>query len=186
MVEIHIPIVEEAKLIEFNDGDIPTPCSLPRYVVMHTANINISPEQLEEMRQRFAQILHNREREAFYGTWDITEESNKKAKKVLLEHLSPVQRYQYEREGYFHAIGSISRERYKIYPRRNWGISVMGYSLCATTQGKVPIEDEMLIHKLLIETNEKKFLDNCNYRTLLERDYIFFNLEERKNNVLRF
>lgn len=84
--------------------------------------------------------------------------------RLLLEWLSPCQREQFARKGYFEVIGSDSQKRYRIHA----GISVnvcemdergrLRDGLCFMPVGALPIGDVMLAQKIGLETCEAEVL----------------------------
>jgi hypothetical protein len=80
-----------------------------------------------------------------------------RAEALLWAWLSPAQRKQYRRRRWFE-VSTASGRRYRIlrggvvrrYPR--------GSAYCIEATSPVPVADEMLANKLLLETDERRFL----------------------------
>lgn len=126
---------------------------------------------LEEATRRFQERLNaddQMRRMFLYGDWPSNEMRNalEKSKKTLIENLNNVQRMDFLENGCFYAKGSESGYEYEIHPYDSFGIRFIKDEifLCATTNKKVPIYDEMLIIKLFIETDEYGFVQKCNFR----------------------
>ena len=89
------------------------------------------------------------------------------AQELLDRHLSPKQRRQLQMQGYFDVIGSKTGRSYRIhackYLGNVWDIKG-GYKYCAYAAGKklLPVGDHLLAQKLLIETDEARFLAVAN------------------------
>jgi hypothetical protein len=81
---------------------------------------------------------------------------------LLRRWLSPAQREQFLRNGYFEVVGNESGKRYRIYT----GTSVNAFKLdergrpqvglCFGPIGTLPIGDVMLAQKIALETSESK------------------------------
>lgn len=100
-------------------------------------------------------------------------EAKKRAEKLLTEHLSPPQREQLAAKGHFE-LDVISRngERRRYQIRRGWSGNVKQVcpssgrilrSLCIHPRETVPVADNMLAQKLLLEANEEEFLRVANH-----------------------
>lgn len=95
------------------------------------------------------------------------EVARKKAEALLQESLDLKQREQFDKTRWFYVIGQ-SGKRYRI--RHGWignideigekDMVVAGY--CIHPQIQVPIEDSMLIQKLMLEGDEQRFLEIAN------------------------
>jgi hypothetical protein len=82
--------------------------------------------------------------------------------RLLREWLSPAQREQFVRKGYFEVVGSESGKRYRIYPGTSVNVCELDErgrpqeGLCFTPVGTLPIGDVMLAQKIALETCEGK------------------------------
>lgn len=124
------------------------------------------PQETEEQRQarlaREQQLENNREIARLQK-----EEARLKAEELLRESLDEEQREQFNRTKWFFVI-SQSGKRYRI--RHGWAGNidelnekdeiVAGYCIHPATQ--VPIEDSMLIQKLMLEADEQHLLQIAN------------------------
>jgi len=92
--------------------------------------------------------------------WEPHPEARARARKLLLDHLTPEQRQTYERNRYFHvrsssgATWTVSEEVTRRLTDR--------HSFCIEIAEAVPVEDNLLMRKLLLETNEAEFLRVAN------------------------
>lgn len=92
---------------------------------------------------------------------------NQRAEDLLVSHMTPVQKKDWERFQYFDAVGNVTGRTYRIHNAgiRNISRIVAGKSLaeyCAQACGYVPACDEFLAQKLAIEANEAYFLKTAN------------------------
>ena len=79
-----------------------------------------------------------------------------RAEALLLGWLSPSQRAQYLERGWFEV--KTATGRYRIRPRRVVRLEPPGSAYCIEATSPVPVADEMLATKLLLETDERRFL----------------------------
>lgn len=82
-----------------------------------------------------------------------------RAKALLLRLLAPDQRETFERDGSFEVLGRSTGARYRIRSARQINIDDLtnGRKLCYVTP-EVPLCDQLVAQKLLIEGDEKEFL----------------------------
>jgi hypothetical protein len=79
---------------------------------------------------------------------------------LLVEHLSPAQRAQYERFNYFDVVGGNTGRRYRIRHGQVLNVEVLDSTghctclLCFMPDGHLPIGDVMLAQKLALESFE--------------------------------
>lgn len=92
-----------------------------------------------------------------------SEVARARAISLLRSKLSDAQRRCYDKHGFFFVVAPSGR-RYKI--ARGWVKYIEDgereISLCVSSQGTMPEEDQMLAKKLHIETNEDEFLATAN------------------------
>jgi hypothetical protein len=80
--------------------------------------------------------------------------------KLLVKHLSPAQRAQYDRFNYFDVVGGITGRRYRIRHGQVMNVEVLdnaGYrtcALCFMPKGRLPVGDVMLAQKVALESFE--------------------------------
>ena len=80
--------------------------------------------------------------------------------RLLREWLSPTQREQFAKRGYFEVIGSDSGKRYRIHAGASVNVCEMDErgrpldGLCFVPIGALPIGDVMLAQKIALETCE--------------------------------
>jgi hypothetical protein len=81
---------------------------------------------------------------------------------LLRRWLSPAQRDQFARKGYFEVIGSDTRRRYRIHAGASVNVCEIdergrrGQGLCFMPIGSLPIGDVMLAQKIALETCESE------------------------------
>lgn len=84
--------------------------------------------------------------------------------RLLREWLSPAQREQFVRKGYFEVIGSDSGMRYRIHAGASVNVCELDETgrrqvgLCFMPIGTLPIGDVMLAQKIALETCEDEVL----------------------------
>lgn len=111
--------------------------------------------------------------ENYYGTWQHGPESppvrlrqvNEKAEALLLSCLNKKQRKQYKESMCFVVVGEATGTMYRINDYKQINIDILdkngkktGKRLCAVPNEFIPIEDQMLAQKLMLETDEMEFL----------------------------
>ncbi|WP_051387190.1 hypothetical protein [Bradyrhizobium sp. ARR65] len=83
---------------------------------------------------------------------------------LLREWLSPAQRAQFGKKGYFEVIGGETGKRYRIYPGAISNVCEIDekgrpkLGLCFRTLGELPIGDVMLAQKIALESSESSTL----------------------------
>jgi hypothetical protein len=81
--------------------------------------------------------------------------------RLLRDWLSPSQREQFAKRGYFDVVGSDSGRRYRIYPGTSVNVCELDdrgrlrEGLCFLPIGTLPIGDVMLAQKIGLETDER-------------------------------
>jgi hypothetical protein len=80
-----------------------------------------------------------------------------RAEALLWAWLSPAQRRQYQRRRWFE-VTTASGRRYRILRGGVVRVKPRGPGFCIEATSPVPVADEMLANKLLLETNERRFL----------------------------
>jgi hypothetical protein len=117
------------------------------------------------------------------ATWPLGwGDAEKRARQLLLDNLSALQREQYETCGYFEVVGGDTGKRYRI--RRGYQMNVEELAekgqrihlLCFVPQGHVPVYDVMLAQKIALELFELDALRVA--RRLPAGDYVL-SLEAR-------
>jgi hypothetical protein len=84
--------------------------------------------------------------------------------RLLREWLSPVQRTQFAKKGYFEVVGGDTGKQYRIYPGTMSNICEIDekgrprLGLCFRTMGELPIGDVMLAQKIALENCESSAL----------------------------
>jgi hypothetical protein len=80
--------------------------------------------------------------------------------RLLREWLSPAQRTQFAKKGYFEVIGGDTGKQYRIYPGTSSNVCEIDekgrpkLGLCFRTMGELPIGDVMLAQKIALENCE--------------------------------
>jgi hypothetical protein len=80
-----------------------------------------------------------------------------RAEALLLAWLSPDQRAQYRSRGWFE-VTTASGRRYRVMPSGVVRVEPRRSGYCIEAVSPVPVADEMLANKLLLETDERRFL----------------------------
>jgi hypothetical protein len=80
-----------------------------------------------------------------------------RAEALLWAWLSPAQRRQYRARRWFE-VTIASGRRYRVLPRAVVRLHPRGSGYCIEATSPVPVADEMLANKLLLETDERRFL----------------------------
>ena len=80
-----------------------------------------------------------------------------RAEALLWAWLSPAQRTQYRARRWFE-VTTTSGRRYRILRGGVVRIDPRGSGFCIEATSPVPVADEMLANKLLLETDERRFL----------------------------
>ena len=82
----------------------------------------------------------------------------------LRQWLSPVQRAQFAKKGYFEVVGSDTGQRYRIYAGAATNVCEVDENghltlgLCFLRMGELPIGDVMLSQKIALESSESRAL----------------------------
>ncbi len=84
-------------------------------------------------------------------------EAAQRAEALLVAWLSAAQRAQYRRWGWFE-VHTAAGHRYGIWPGRVVRLDVRGAGYCIEATTPAPVAEEMLANKLLLETDERRFL----------------------------
>jgi hypothetical protein len=80
-----------------------------------------------------------------------------RAEALLWAWLSPAQRQQYRARRWFE-VTTTSGRRYRILRGGVVRLDPRGSAYCIEATSSVPVADEMLANKLLLETDERRFL----------------------------
>ncbi|HKO84291.1 MAG TPA: hypothetical protein VJ140_06960, partial [Actinomycetota bacterium] len=83
--------------------------------------------------------------------------ARRRAEALLWAWLSPAQRSQYRRRRWFE-VTTASGRRYRVLRGLVVRLGPRGSGYCIEATSPVPVADEMLANKLLLETDERKFL----------------------------
>lgn len=95
-------------------------------------------------------------------------EANLKAEELLVKNLSAEQKAEWAKGKFFMVTGGTTGVRYKLTMHRTYGIETFLYGrkigkLCVVTKDtRIPLCDQLLAQKLLIETDEKAFVALAN------------------------
>jgi hypothetical protein len=84
-------------------------------------------------------------------------EAETRAEALLLGWLSPRQREQYRSHGWFDVV-TPGGNRYRIRPTKVVRLDALRSVYCIEATPWVPAADQMLAKKLLLETDERRFL----------------------------
>lgn len=124
-------------------------------------------EQLQEAIRHMPQpqfVWHHENHEAVIEEterlYEARKQARERAEQLLVSCLSPSQRQQYEENSTFTVTGQ-SGEHYTIHSFSAYNVTSPTWSFCAGPQD-VPICDQMLAQKLMLETEEVQFLRIAN------------------------
>jgi hypothetical protein len=84
--------------------------------------------------------------------------------RLLREWLSPIQRAQFAKNGYFEVVGGQTGQHYRVYPGAMSNICEIDgkgrpkVGLCFRAEGELPIGDVMLVQKIALESCESSAL----------------------------
>jgi hypothetical protein len=84
-------------------------------------------------------------------------EARLRAEALLWDWLSPAQRKQYRTRRWFE-VTTASGRRYRVLRGGVVRLHPRGSAYCIEATSPVPVADEMLANKLLLETDERRFL----------------------------
>jgi heme exporter protein D len=84
-------------------------------------------------------------------------QARQRAEALVLAWLSPDQRAQYRSRGRFE-VTTAAGHRYRVCPGGVVGLDPRGWAYCIEATSPVPVADELLAFKLLLETDEQRFL----------------------------
>jgi hypothetical protein len=84
-----------------------------------------------------------------------------RAEALLWAWLSPAQRQQYRARRWFE-VSTASGRRYRVMRGAVVRRDPRGSGFCIEATSPVPVADEMLANKLLLETDERRFLATAN------------------------
>ena len=92
-----------------------------------------------------------------------------KARGLLIKHLSPEQQETYEKNKWFIVEGGRSKKKYQIHPGISGNVMEMRednksriYRYCCHCDHSIPLEDNLLAQKLMLEAHEDEFLRLAN------------------------
>jgi hypothetical protein len=83
--------------------------------------------------------------------------AGRRAEALLWAWLSPTQRHQYRARRWFE-VTTASGRRYRVLRGGVVRVRPRGSGYCIEATSPVPVADEMLANKLLLETDERRFL----------------------------
>jgi hypothetical protein len=84
-------------------------------------------------------------------------QARRRAEALLVGWLSPDQRRQYRARGWFE-VTTARGYRYRVLRGGVVRLDPRGSAYCIEATSPVPVADEMLANKLLLETDERRFL----------------------------
>jgi hypothetical protein len=84
-------------------------------------------------------------------------QATRRAEALLWAWLSPAQRKQYQARRWFE-VTTASGRRYRVLRGGVVRLNPRGSGYCIESTSPVPVADEMLANKLLLETDERRFL----------------------------
>jgi hypothetical protein len=93
----------------------------------------------------------------YWGALVHRRQARLRAEALLWAWLSPAQRRQYRTRRWFE-VTTASGRRYRVLPRAVVRLHPRGSGYCIEATSPVPVADEMLANKLLLETDERRVL----------------------------
>jgi hypothetical protein len=112
-------------------------------------------------------------------------QARRRAEALLWAWLSPAQRKQYRARRWFDVTAASGR-RYRVLRGAVVRLHPRGSGYCIEATSPVPVADEMLANKLLLETNERRFLATAHrfpYRSLYPSDLGLWTLVGRATGL---
>jgi hypothetical protein len=91
--------------------------------------------------------------------------SQRRAKKLFLSKLSAAERRWWSRHRRLTIVGSSGR-RYILTPYEPFNIRAGNEAYCLCVRGRIPVYDKLLAQRLLVESDEPRFLAIANRREL--------------------
>jgi hypothetical protein len=124
--------------------------------------------RLRRTWQRRAGAADEPVRSAAPALLEVRAAAEVRAGKLLLRILSPAQREDFERHGYF-AVQVARRGKFWILPSPMFNVlhAVTGNCYCAAPHAEIPLSDLMLAQKLLLENSPDAFFSVANRRAEL-------------------
>jgi len=149
----------EPKVVNWCNGGLRAMRSASRRLHDCYAQIKEQVEETQRNRELVWQDLMRKDRRA-----------NRRALILLMKLLSPEQRQEFRRFGYFHVMGGGSRDRYRIRADMVANIDVLRddgavkYRLCVLPTGGVPLYDVMAAQMLHLQdaATEQVLLQQAN------------------------
>lgn len=89
-------------------------------------------------------------------------QARRRAEALLLAWLSPPQQAQYRAAGRFE-VTTAAGHRYRVCPGGVVRLDRRGWAYCIEATTPVPVADELLAFKLLLETDEPRFLATAHH-----------------------
>ena len=94
-------------------------------------------------------------------------EAQERGIQFLTQNLSPTQRQQYKRHGYFDVVGGCTGTRYRIWQGCQLNVEQLDGSarrvrLCFVPRGGLPVGDIMLAQKIALELFESEAISVAN------------------------
>jgi len=142
---------------------------ITRYALDHIRPVAARPGTISwdfGRGESFAEYLYRSVPRGWPDTTRLPE--NEKAKALLLAHCTDEQIEQYKRNDWFIVVGGETGTCYRVRRESQINIDVMNgdrveYKLCTVNdpEYEVPIEDQLLAQKTMIELNEAEFLETA-------------------------
>jgi hypothetical protein len=118
---------------------------------------------MEGLRQILRDLLRSREVLGLRSR----KEAQERANQFLMQNLSPAQRKQYAKHGYFDVTGGDTGKRYRIWHGYQLNVEQLHQNgkrvrLCFLPTGGLPVGDIMLAQKIALELFESEALEVVN------------------------
>jgi hypothetical protein len=111
----------------------------------------------------------------YWGALVRRRQARLRAEALLCAWLSPTQRKQYRARRWFE-VTTASGRRYRILQGGVVRLDPRGSAYCIEATSPVPVADEMLANKLLLETDERRFLATAHHFPYLSSSTLPFDL----------
>jgi hypothetical protein len=124
-------------------------------------------EQLADQQQRERERVEKAKRIQV-----LRDEADKRATALLAQFLNEHQRKQFEKDRFFEVLSRCGTRRYRISRGLAGNVTVFDPQgraverLCIHTEPNLPLEDNLLAQKLLLEADEEKFRKTANITRL--------------------
>jgi hypothetical protein len=118
-----------------------------------------------------------------WAAFEPRETAEQRSMRLLRAHLNPLQRRQFDEDGWFDVVGGQSGRRYRIYQAYVTNVQEVGTDgacvqvLCFSPRGHLPLGDVLLAQKVALEVFEGDALAvACRWPASVARRYTSMRL----------